>query len=265
MIMVRFAPMQGNLLSGSIFALFIHRKSLLDTITKLLDADESRVKAPASGSRRRGTLSVPWSKWGPPISMWLDIDRGNSIFWTDPPAGQRWAFLSFTGRNRLTVFDFNPYNIHHAQEDLPGQYAKSRKGDLFSHRNIFAEDIEMGLGCTMYTLPDAYDFHGLLIDEERLMGFKARIFHCMVSHLCLLSTDGRFRNCHEGYCVLFWLTSLTCMCSPPPLISGNIPVFNCHLEIYETSSPYNQFPPLFFDLFKGHVLRYPPFPFALIL
>ncbi|KAF8335201.1 hypothetical protein F5887DRAFT_1285669 [Amanita rubescens] len=154
---------------GPAFALFIHRKSLLDTITKLSHIDTSGVQAPANGTPRREVLSIPWSKWGPGISMWLDVG-GSTIFWTNPPTGQRWALLYFdssVGGSRFTIFDFNPYNIHDDDDDddLSGQYAKARKGDYFSHRNIFAEDVEMGFGCTMYNLPVTYRFQGFLMDE----------------------------------------------------------------------------------------------------
>ena len=50
-----------------------------------------------------------------------------------------------------------------------------RKGDRLGRGHAFAEDIEMGLGCTIYTAPESYDFDGLLMEEERLLGLKVRM------------------------------------------------------------------------------------------
>lgn len=84
-ISLRFTP------SGLISALFIHRGSLLDIITKFSHANTPSTQAPASGTPR-DVVSIPWSEWGPPISRWLDIS-GTAFVWALAPAGLRWAFM----------------------------------------------------------------------------------------------------------------------------------------------------------------------------
>ncbi|KAF8329211.1 hypothetical protein F5887DRAFT_1111444 [Amanita rubescens] len=163
----RFSP------SGRIFALFIHRRSLLDIIEKFSHVNTPSTQAPASGTPR-DVVSIPWSEWGPPISRWLDTDE------TPPagavaPAGLRWAFIdSSFGVTDMRIYDFNPHNIYwRAQEYLQSRHIIARKGDNFAHCDgVFAEDVEMGLGCTVYMLPQWYDFHGVLMDEERLLCYN---------------------------------------------------------------------------------------------
>jgi len=86
-------------------------------------------------------------------------------------------------KSRIRIIDFNPYNIHRACVDhdddddglLKGEMVIERKGDYLGRGHAFAEDIEMGLGCTIYTAPELYDFDGLLMEEERLLGLKVRV------------------------------------------------------------------------------------------
>ncbi|KAF8334357.1 hypothetical protein F5887DRAFT_991429 [Amanita rubescens] len=126
--------------------------------------------------------SIPWSEWGPPISRWFDDDQTQTR-WITVSAGQRWAVLDPSEedngmKSRIRIIDFNPYNIHRAcvvdHDGLAGEMVIERKGDYLGRGHAFAEDIEMGLGCTIYTAPELYDFDGLLMEEERLLGLKVR-------------------------------------------------------------------------------------------
>ena len=61
--------------------------------------------------------------------------------------------------------------MHKVPSDLRGKLVVEQPETLLSC-SIFAEDIEMGLGYTIYTAPEVYDFDGLLMEEERLVGLK---------------------------------------------------------------------------------------------
>ena len=106
-------------------------------------------------------------------------------------AGQRWAVLNSVdnGCYQISIIDFNPYNIHNVPSDLPGKLIIERRGTLLSHGNTFAEDIEMGLGCIVYTAPEVYDFDWLLMEEERLVGLKVCIYTVACIHPYLRSAD----------------------------------------------------------------------------
>jgi hypothetical protein len=197
---------------GPTFALFMRRKSLLETITNLtqtglpppfdvqhqfnqevINSDNFRTpcsfsfitdfQAAASGSTDGEVYSlnsIPWSGWGPPVSRWLDTGN-NTETWTTTSAGQRWVRLEPADdsdeRYRVSIIDFNPYNVHNPQENLPGEMVVGRKGDYFNHGNVFAEEIKMGLGCTIYTAPEVYSYNTWFMDEQRVLGFMVCARH----------------------------------------------------------------------------------------
>ena len=197
-------------LFGSTSTLVMHRRALLDAVINLTSPEkplppgirqhhnDARVfdltgdmpyslssavtadaqapySAPAPGAWY-SWYSIPWSKWGPPISRWFDDDQSLTR-WITTSAGQRWAVLKPVDREnyQISMIDFNPYNIRHAPSDLPGELVVERQGIFLNHGDAFAEKIEMGLGCTIYTAPEIYDFDGLLMEEERLLGLKVCI------------------------------------------------------------------------------------------
>ncbi|KAF8337266.1 hypothetical protein F5887DRAFT_890629, partial [Amanita rubescens] len=154
---------------GPRFALFIRCRSLLEAITNL-----THVK------------SIPWSEWEP-VSRWFSTGNGDQT-WSNT-SGQRWVFLEPVDdgdeRYRLSIIDFNPYNVYNPQDYLPGDLVVRRKGDYFDHGNVFAEEIEMGLGCTIYRAPQAYDHNTWFIDDESVLALKVRAsygFFCLFTY-----------------------------------------------------------------------------------
>jgi hypothetical protein len=191
---------------GSTFTLVMHRRALLDTITKLASPDtpfpadipcqsndalitESVSNIPAHSLssailKDAPTLgecynwcSIPWSEWGPPISRWFDGTRSLTR-WITVSAGQRWAVLKRvdSGKYRISIIDFNPHNVHRVPPNLPGTFVVERSGAFSDHHGAFAADVQMGLGCTVYTAPEVYNFDGLLMEEERLLGLKVCVY-----------------------------------------------------------------------------------------
>jgi len=213
--------------SDPTFALFMRRRSLLETITnltetgapppfdlqhhfnkELIDSDDSGTsyslsfstdfQAASSGSTAGEVYSVnsiPWSGWGPPISRWLDAGD-NTETWITTSAGQRWVRLEPVDdgdeRYQVSIIDFNPYNVHNLQDNLPGNLVVGRKGDYFDHRNVFAEEIKMELGCTIYTAPEVYGYDMWFMDDENVLGLKVCARHGFGSYLYL-----RLAECRE--------------------------------------------------------------------
>ena len=64
--------------------------------------------------------------------------------------------------------------MRNVSSDLPGKLVVKQQETPLSC-SVFAENIEMGLGCTIYTAPELYDFKELLMEEERLVGLKVCI------------------------------------------------------------------------------------------
>jgi len=173
---------------GSTFPLFMCRRPLLETIRNLtwtdvpppfdvqhhfnkevINFDDSGMPYSFSSvtdfHEAAGEVysvnSIPWSKWGPPISRWLDAGK-SARTWTVISAGQRWVRLEpvddHEERYQLSIIDFNPHNVYNPQKNLPGELVVRRKRDYFDHGNVFAEEIEMGLGCMTYMAPEVYGY-----------------------------------------------------------------------------------------------------------
>ena len=157
------------------------------SLSSFISSDSQEPLPDSSSGCAYAAYSIPWSDWGPPISRWFDDDQTQTR-WITVSAGQRWAVLDpfedhGSIKSRIRIIDFNPYNINRAiavsggggGQDLEGEMVIERKGDHLGRGHAFAEDIEMGLGCTIYTAPESYDFDGLLMEEERLLGLKVRM------------------------------------------------------------------------------------------
>ena len=172
----------------------MHRHALLDIITNLTSCRQSNDVhdgnlSSAVPTDAQAPPAIPWSEWGPPISRLFATELGPTR-WMPMSAGQRCAVLDpvdNSGRKyRISIIDFNPRNISNVPSDLPGKLVVEPSGTVLS-RGIFEEDIEMGLGCTIYTAPEVYDFD-LLMEEERLLGVKVRI-HVVTLHLSIHIVD----------------------------------------------------------------------------
>ncbi|KIL54198.1 hypothetical protein M378DRAFT_134515 [Amanita muscaria Koide BX008] len=142
---------------------------------------------------RRALLDAiqKWADWGPPISRWFLLDNP---LWIWCSTGQRFAFLSPHPHDRskemLSVADFNQHNFPRTTDmmaPLRGEgknrgandnhekgNEKVEEGELerFDHEGAFSEDVYMGLKCVVYHASGQYDFDGVFMDEERLLGLK---------------------------------------------------------------------------------------------
>ncbi|KAM6501846.1 hypothetical protein JOM56_001823 [Amanita muscaria] len=168
------------------------------TVHKISDPDDGSVRLDAQ-SKLVSTMpylsfpQVQWADWGPPISRWFQVDETQAR-WIMNSTGQRYAFSVPNDRNKLTVSvaDFNPYNVRKNAEMMARLRRESKddgsngnndgegkeKGDeeeeleMLDHGGMFSEEVCMGLKCVVYPAPGDYDFDGVLMDEERLLGLK---------------------------------------------------------------------------------------------
>ncbi|KIL58188.1 hypothetical protein M378DRAFT_170914 [Amanita muscaria Koide BX008] len=134
-----------------------------------------------SSTSRCTFLQVPWAKWGPPISRWLQVNETQAQ-WFGYSNGQRYAFSERNPLDRrklmVSVADFNPHNFRRNAERTGGCEDNGSSGDkqkefeILDHKGVFSEEVYMGLKCVVHRVPDEYDFDLMLMDEERLFGVK---------------------------------------------------------------------------------------------
>ncbi|KAM6499837.1 hypothetical protein JOM56_005345, partial [Amanita muscaria] len=170
--------LSSNLGRPASYNLIMHRRALLDSSTS-----------------RYTFLQVPWTKWGPPISRWFEVNdtRAARTVWITHSNGQRCAFLDPNPLDRrkmiVSVVDFDPYNFRRNAEMMArlgsgeGENNRSNgnKGkeeeeeeefEMLDHKGVFSEDVSTGLKCVVHRAPDEHDFDVVLMDEERLFGVK---------------------------------------------------------------------------------------------
>ncbi|KAM6500889.1 hypothetical protein JOM56_003903 [Amanita muscaria] len=157
------------------YKLIMHRHRLLDMIQKWTSP----------------SLLEQQEDWGPPISRWLLGKETRT--WINQSTGQRCVFLDHNPRDKtkylVAVADFNLPNIRrnaemaqlrgegedHGGNGNNGEGKKEEKDDeleILNHEGVFSEEVYMGLKCVVYHALGEYDFHGVVMDEERLLGLK---------------------------------------------------------------------------------------------
>ncbi|KAM6498857.1 hypothetical protein JOM56_006805 [Amanita muscaria] len=175
---LRLSPLTPEHETSSAYKLIMHRRALLDTIHKrtspsLLELEE-----------------VQWADWGPPISRWFQLDATSSPSWKTPQSnGQRCVFLDPNPHDnrkcKVGVADFNPHNVRRNAAQFRGREGEGNGGngnhgegkteeklEILDHEGVFSEEVYMGLKCVIYHTPDEYEFDMVMMDEERLLGYK---------------------------------------------------------------------------------------------
>ncbi|KAM6490362.1 hypothetical protein JOM56_014126, partial [Amanita muscaria] len=175
----------------SAYKLVMHRRTLLDMIQKwtspsLLEQQE------ASSASRYNILQIQWADWGPSISRWFQLVTGTHMWWIFQSTGQRCVFLDPNPRDkrksRVAVADFNLHNVgrnaeimaqlrrgegeHNSGNGINGEGENEAELEMLDHEGVFLEEVYMGLKCVVHHVPGEYDFDGVLMDEEILLGLK---------------------------------------------------------------------------------------------
>ncbi|KIL62092.1 hypothetical protein M378DRAFT_804991 [Amanita muscaria Koide BX008] len=147
-------------------------------------ADSSSPDSASSTPQIYSLLLVQWANWGPPVSRWFRVNKTHQG-WNNQSIGQRFAFVdpnpSDTTKCIVGVADFNLHNVEmmaqlgREGQDNGGNEGKNEENEeleILDHKGGFSEEVCMGLKCVVHHAPGEYDFDRVLMDEERLLGFK---------------------------------------------------------------------------------------------
>jgi hypothetical protein len=107
------------------------------------------------------------------------------LYWIATTAGQRAVTLEDRTPTPIIVRDFNPYSVRVASgkmqqgkwiEQTPnGNRITLRVEDsVLAARHIFEEDVRTSLPYVEIVTQDEYDYEGVMIDDQRILGFKVR-------------------------------------------------------------------------------------------
>jgi hypothetical protein len=173
----------GVVITGNTFSIFVHRRALLEL------CQDTTISPPQSDDD--DTPVIPWRRWGPAITRWL----GTGVMptrWITTTSGQRCVFrLAGTGDelSPIVVLDFNPTSVKRAAVGILSVVKLQSK---IVHR-AFKMPIISNLPYVCFASPDVFNYDGILMDEERLIGLQVRSslrfhsFHTYLSPVRLIS------------------------------------------------------------------------------
>ncbi|KAG6888854.1 hypothetical protein C0995_005275 [Termitomyces sp. Mi166 len=170
------------------FTMFVHRSSLLNLIlAKKPDCSPDAILA------FRMVVLVPWDQWGPTMTRIFEATNV-SLAWITTTAGQRCA-VNLTqseeeeaAEQTVTVLDFNPCTVKKLSKEAVEMEDPSRTVTLNEsviEHEMFEAPVKTSLPYVSRTFTLKNDsnvpFKGVLLDEERLLGIKVRIFSSLRS------------------------------------------------------------------------------------
>ena len=133
-------------------------------------------------------VEVPWSAWGPPATR-LFLGNPMSVHCIETTAGQRAVMLEDRMPTPIILRDFNPYAVRTARTLAPeseqGNWSKQLSNGNWMTLNvedsvliagsIFEEDVRSSLPFVEIVTQDVYNYDGVMIDDQRILGFNVRL------------------------------------------------------------------------------------------
>ena len=178
----------------NLLTLIVHRRALLFHIPAAHRACAPFGSAPEPAP---ALVEVPWSVWGPPATRFF---IGNEMHHLASTAGQRAVTLGDHLPTPIILRDFNPYAVRAAralasasgqsqQENWSRQLPNKNRMSLevehsgVSAGSIFTEDVWSSLPYVEIVTQCEYQYDGVMMDDERILGFQVRFESLCPSHL----------------------------------------------------------------------------------
>jgi hypothetical protein len=177
-----------------LLTLIVHRRALLSHIPAAYRACAPFCSTPES---KPALVKVPWSVWGPPATRFF---VGNGMHHLASTAGQRAVTLRDRPPTPIIVRDFNPYAVRAARA-LASASGQSQQGNWskqlpngnrmslevedsgVSAGSIFTDDVWSSLPYVEIVTQCEYPYDGVMMDDERILGFQVRFESLCPSHL----------------------------------------------------------------------------------
>jgi len=167
--------------------LIVHRRALLAHIPAAHRACAPFCSTPEPTP---ALVEVPWSVWGPPATR-LFMWNPTPMCYIETTAGQRAITLEDRMPTPIIVRDFNPYAVRAARalasasgQSSQGNWSKQLpngnrmflkvEDSVLAAGSIFKEDVCSSLPYVEVVTQDEYQYDGVMMDDERILGFRVR-------------------------------------------------------------------------------------------
>jgi hypothetical protein len=191
---------QTRILEMHTFMFIVHRCALLVHIPAA-----QRACPPFCITPKTMPVQVPWDVCGVSATRWFEDDPA-LMRWITTTAGQRSVTMEDGAPTPVIVRDFNPYAVRAARavaatsgqwqqgnwsKQLPNgnRMALKVKDSVISAGSIFEEDVRSSLPYVEIVTQTEYEYDGVLIDEERILGLKVRSNSYYVVYMCINCTE----------------------------------------------------------------------------
>jgi len=167
--------------------LIVHRRALL---THISTAHRAYAPFCSTPEPTPALVEVPWSVWGPPATR-LFLRNHTPMCYIETTAGQRAVMLEDRTPTPIILRDFNPYSVC-AAGALASTSGQSQQGNwsmqlpngsrmslqvedsVLTAGSIFQEDVWSSLPYVEIVTQDEYQYDGVMMDDERILGFQVR-------------------------------------------------------------------------------------------
>jgi len=165
--------------------LIVHRRALL---THISTAHRACAPFCSTPEPTPALVEVPWSVWGPPATR-LFARNHTPMCYIETTAGQRAVMLEDRTPTPIILRDFNPYSVRAARA-LASTSGQSQQGNwnmqlpngsrmtlivedsVLTAGSIFQEDVWSSLPYVEIVTQDEYQYDGVMMDGERILGFR---------------------------------------------------------------------------------------------
>ena len=168
--------------------LIVHRRALLTHIPAAHRACAPFCSTPVPAP---ALVEVPWAVWGPTATR-LFVGNHTPMSYIETTAGQRAVTLGDGMPAPIIVRDFNPYAVRVARSlaSASGQSQQGNWNKQLPNGNImflkvedsvltagskFREDVWSSLPYVEIVTQDEYQYDGVMMDDERILGFPVRL------------------------------------------------------------------------------------------
>jgi hypothetical protein len=125
-------------------------------------------------------VDMPWASWGPLNAGWLPSSNV-SHRWMMSTYGLRYVSISLDTPAPIRIREYNPYRVQQllAKETVPPGVTV-KMGEGIPEVGPFQEIVHSALPFVEILSSENYDFDGVMIDQERILGLRVReIGHTM--------------------------------------------------------------------------------------
>lgn len=152
----------------ALFTFVTHREDLLGAL--------NLGRSPTEGDQIN---LIPWQVWGPSSTRWNDANETDTA-WSAAVAGQRQIVISRDRPRHIRVRNYNRLAVRREHNALSaGRSDQGRRRVVVeesttAHQGCFQNDIQSSLPYVEVSSEGTFDYDGVLMDEEHIIGLKVR-------------------------------------------------------------------------------------------